>query len=37
MFQRKFTRAAREEYCDARRKEKITHEKKKDYCEKQLK
>jgi hypothetical protein len=38
MPQRKFTRAAREEYCKARRKEKRIHKKKKkDYYEKQLK
>jgi hypothetical protein len=38
MFQRKFTRAGGEEYCDARMKEKRIHEKKKkDYYEKQLK
>jgi hypothetical protein len=36
MLQRKFTTAAREEYCNTRRKEKRI-QKKKDYYEKQLK
>jgi hypothetical protein len=38
MLPRKFTRAAGEEYCEMRRKEKRIHKKKKkDYYEKQLK
>jgi hypothetical protein len=38
MVQTKFTRAAREEYCEARRKEKrIRKKKRKDYYEKQFK
>jgi hypothetical protein len=38
MLQRKFTRAASGEYCNARKKEKRIHKKeKKYYCEKQLK